>query len=112
MPFQIETRTQTEGPTIVAVCGELDVYTSPRLRQEIAELLTRGDTHLVVDLDRVDYLDSTALGVLVGAARRVVQQHGTLKLACANGRNRRIFEITGLTKVFDFVDSCAGGSPS
>ena len=56
---------------------------------------------LLIDLDGVEYLDSTGLGVLVGAMRRVVQQGGELKLRCSNLRTRRIFEVTGLVNVFD-----------
>jgi hypothetical protein len=62
--------TRTEGDrTIVEVGGEIDVYTAPRLREQLVDLVADGKYHLVVDMERVDFLDSTGLGVLVGARR-------------------------------------------
>jgi anti-sigma B factor antagonist len=60
----------------------------------------------VVDLDGVDFLDSTGLGVLVGALKRVKgDEGGVLHLVCNQARIRKVFEVTGLTKVFSLFDS-------
>ena len=86
--------------TIVEVVGELDVHTAPRLRERLAALIAEGNHHLVVDLQRVDFLDSTGLGVLVGGLRRVHPHDGSLQLVCTQERILKIFRITGLINVF------------
>ncbi len=57
--------------------------------------------HIIVNLTAVDYLDSTALGVLIGGLKRLRERDGILDLICPNPRIKRIFEITGLDKIFD-----------
>jgi anti-sigma B factor antagonist len=91
----------TEGDTVVvAVEGEIDVYTAPRLRELLIDLVNKGSFHLVVDMENVEFLDSTGLGVLVGGLKRVRAHDGTLDLVCTQERILKIFRITGLTKVF------------
>lgn len=86
--------------TVVAVRGEVDVATVPRLREQLIELVSRGENHLVLDLDAVDFLDSTGLGVLIGALKRVRTADGDLSLVCTHARILKVLEITGLTRVF------------
>jgi anti-sigma B factor antagonist len=93
--------TRTVGDrTIVEVGGEIDVYTAPKLREQLVELVNDGSYHLVVDMEGVDFLDSTGLGVLVGGLKRVRAHEGSLRLVCNQERILKIFRITGLTKVF------------
>jgi anti-sigma B factor antagonist len=101
MQFSVEARTVRDGVAVIALGGEVDVYTSPRLKQEMVDLLNKGTTRLVIDLSAVDYLDSTGLGVLIGGLKRAREREGDLRLICDNLRILRIFEITGLTKIFD-----------
>ncbi|NHC15758.1 STAS domain-containing protein [Motilibacter deserti] len=91
--------------TVVEVGGEIDVYTAPRLREQLVDLVADGKYHLVVDMERVDFLDSTGLGVLVGGLKRVRAHDGSLRLVCTQERILKIFRITGLTKVFPIHDS-------
>ena len=91
--------------TVLAVKGEVDVYTAPRLREKLVELVSHGSQHLVVDLEGVDFLDSTGLGVLVGGLKRLRSHDGDLSLVCSQQRILKVFEITGLTKVFSIYDS-------
>jgi anti-sigma B factor antagonist len=105
MSIQIETESPRGGVGVITVRGDMDVYTSPQLRQEILNALGRGLTHLVVDLDEVIHVDSTALGVLIGGKKRATEQNGDLTLICANKRTRRIFELTTLVRVFEIYDS-------
>jgi anti-sigma B factor antagonist len=105
MNLQIETRYPREGVALLRTEGELDVYTSPQLKQTLVDLMSRGVTRFILDLNGVEYVDSTGLGVLIGALRRAADRDGCLKLLCDNSRVRRIFEITGLTKVFDICAS-------
>jgi anti-sigma B factor antagonist len=100
-PVDLSLSTRTQGDrTIVEVGGEIDVYTAPRLREQLVDLVADGTYHLVVDMERVDFLDSTGLGVLVGGLKRVRAHDGSLRLVCTQERILKIFRITGLTKVF------------
>ncbi|MCU1350982.1 MAG: anti-sigma factor antagonist [Acidimicrobiales bacterium] len=92
--------TERDGWAVVAVGGEIDVATAPRLREQLITLVNDGHHRIVVDLGAVDFLDSTGLGVLVGALKRVRTHDGDLALVCDEPRILKVFEITGLTKVF------------
>jgi anti-sigma B factor antagonist len=96
---------EVDGTTIVSVGGEIDVYTAPKLRDKITELVAAGAHDLVVDLEAVEFLDSTGLGVLVGGLKKVRAHDGSLQLVCTQDRLLKIFRITGLAKVFDIHDS-------
>ena len=99
---------RTEGDkTVVSVGGEIDVYTAPKLREQIVQLVEEGRYHLVVDMEDVEFLDSTGLGVLVGGLKRVRAHDGSLRLVCTQERILKIFRITGLTKVFPIHSSVA-----
>src|SRR5712672_4839702 len=89
-----------DGIEVIDVQGEIDMYTAPRLRELLIHLVSKGSYQLVVNLDKVGFLDSTGLGVLVGALRRVRAHDGSLDLACTQQRILKIFRITGLTEVF------------
>jgi anti-sigma B factor antagonist len=97
---------ETHTPyTVLAVKGEVDVYTAPRLREKLVELVSQGRHRIVVDLEGVEFLDSTGLGVLVGGLKRLRSNDGDLGLVCTQSRILKVFEITGLTKVFSIFDS-------
>lgn len=85
---------------VVKVGGEVDVYTAPKLREQIVALAGDGVVHLVADLSDVEFLDSTGLGVLVGGLKRLRTAGGSLGLVMTTERITRIFRITGLTAVF------------
>src|SRR3984885_5100252 len=91
--------------TVLSVKGEVDVYTAPRLREKLVELVSQDKLQVIVDLEGVDFLDSTGLGVLVGGLKRLRSHDGDLTLVCSQPRVLKVFEITGLTKVFDIHDS-------
>ncbi len=104
MDLSVEVRTVGDC-TVVDVDGEVDVYTAPRLREKLTEVAGAGKHHLVIDLDAVDFLDSTGLGVLVGALKRVRAEDGFVRLVCNTERLLKILRITGLSKVFAMYDS-------
>jgi anti-sigma B factor antagonist len=85
---------------VVAVQGQIDVYTAHDLRDRLIGFVDGGERHLIVDLEGVEFLDSTGLGVLVGALKRVRAGDGSLQLVCSEERLLKIFRITGLDKVF------------
>lgn len=93
------------GRTVVAVGGEIDVYTAPQLRERLNDLVADGQYHLVVDMQGVEFLDSTGLGVLVGGLKRVRAHDGSLRLVCVQEKILKVFRITGLTKVFPIHDT-------
>lgn len=99
MELSLATRTVGEH-TVLEVGGEVDVYTAPRLRERLLELIDSGARHVVVDLGRVDFLDSTGLGVLVGALKRLRTAEGTFALVCDKEPLLKIFRITALDQVF------------
>ena len=99
MNLDLETE-KRGGTSIVSLRGEIDVYTAPRLRQALIDLVEEGATDIVVDLSAIDFLDSTGLGVLVGGLKRVKSNEGELKLVVTQDRIMKIFDITGLSKVF------------
>ena len=91
--------------SVIDVKGEIDVYTAPKLREKLIELVSEGSYDIVVSLEGVDFLDSTGLGVLVGALKRVKAHDGSLSLVCTQDKILKIFKITGLTKVFPIYGS-------
>jgi anti-sigma B factor antagonist len=104
---QVADYTTDDGMTVVTVTGEIDVYSAPALREKLAELVDAGKCRLIVDLEQVEFLDSTGLGVLIGGLKRVRLDDGSLDLVCTRGRILMIFRLTGLTRVFRIFDSVA-----
>jgi anti-sigma B factor antagonist len=102
--LSLQTR-EVDSRTIVEVGGEIDVYTAPKLRDKITELVGEGHHDLVIDMEGVDFLDSTGLGVLVGGLKKVRAYDGSMELICSQDRLLKIFRITGLAKVFTIHDS-------
>ena len=94
-----------DGIEVIDVQGEIDMYTAPRLRELLIDLVSKGHYRLVVNLDKVGFLDSTGLGVLVGGLRRVRAHDGSLDLVCTQQRILKIFRITGLTEVFGIYET-------
>ena len=91
--------------TIVEVSGEVDVYTAAILREKLADLIDADHTDLVVDLTGVGFLDSTGLGVLVGALKKIRGFGGRLQLVIDQEKVMKVFRITALTQVFTIHDS-------
>ncbi|WP_229052198.1 anti-sigma factor antagonist [Aeromicrobium sp. Leaf350] len=104
MELTVETRSLPPFE-VLEIGGEIDVYTAPHLREAVVEAIEAGKLRLIIDVQRVDFLDSTGLGVLVGALKRVRADDGTLDIVCTHERLLKIFQITGLDKVFGLHDS-------
>jgi anti-sigma B factor antagonist len=96
---------QVGASSLLTLRGEIDVYTAPRLRQAIIDLVDGGAAHIIVDMSAVDFLDSTGLGVLVGGLKRVKVKDGSLSIVTSQDKILKIFDITGLNKVFAIHDS-------
>jgi len=106
--FHLETVGPIGDCAVIQVTGEVDVYTAPMLREQMRELAAKGAMHLIVDLSRVDFLDSTGLGALVGGLKRLREANGSLALVISTPRIMRIFQITGLTKALATWRSVTG----
>jgi anti-sigma B factor antagonist len=85
---------------VVAVGGEIDLFTAPELKAAIGEALESGHTRIVVDLSATTFLDSTALGVLIGAVKRLRSRDGVLTIVNIDQNIAKTFEITGLDQIF------------
>ncbi|MDO8106538.1 STAS domain-containing protein [Isoptericola sp. b441] len=101
------TSRQIGDRTVIEVTGEIDVYTAPALREEIASLVDAEHTSIVVDLTQVSFMDSTGLGVLVGALKKVRTLGGDLSLVINEEKILKVFRITALTQVFAIHPSLA-----
>ena len=114
--MNLDLETSKKGDVaIISLRGEIDVYTAPRLRQALIDLVEGGSKDIVVDMDKVDFLDSTGLGVLVGGLKRVKSNDGEMKLVVTQDRIMKIFDITGLAKVFPMfgsLDEAVGQQPA
>ena len=104
MELSLATRTVAEH-MVLEVGGEVDVYTAPRLRERLVELVDAGARNVIVDLGGVEFLDSTGLGVLVGAMKRLRVANGKFGLVCSKEPLLKIFRITALDQVFPIFPS-------
>src|SRR5947207_15584415 len=95
MELSLSSRT-VAGHKVLEVGGEIDVYTAPQLREHLIALVEGGDRQVVVDLGRVEFLDSTGLGGLVGALKRLRSVDGALSLVFAQERLVKMSRMTGL----------------
>jgi anti-sigma B factor antagonist len=96
---------EVAGYTVVEVRGEVDVYTASLLRERLLAVIDGGAGRVVADLRGVDFLDSTGLGVLVGALKRLRMSGGDLTLVCDNEKLLKIFQVTALDRVFAVHDT-------
>jgi anti-sigma B factor antagonist len=106
MELDIRTKHDADVCT-VTLDGEIDVYTAPVLKEELVSILQGGCTHVILDLEKVGFIDSSGLGVLVSALRRAREKDGTVRIVCTRESILKIFRITGLDKVFPIFSDVA-----
>jgi anti-sigma B factor antagonist len=85
--------------------GELDTYSCPSLRETIVRLVDAGNKQILLNMGGVEYIDSAGLGTLVGGLKRASEHGGKLKIFNANAQIQKVFNITGLVRVFEQFDS-------
>jgi anti-sigma B factor antagonist len=90
---------------LVELSGEVDLYTAPRFKVDLLELVESGVDTVVVDLSRVTFIDSTALGVIIGGVKRMRERDGRLVIVAGSRPVVRILDITGLDKVLTVYDT-------
>ena len=99
MDVSLETR--TEGAwTVIAVSGELDLYTVTPLQEALAASVAEGSVRIAIDLSDVGFMDSSSLGVLVAALKRTRERDGTIALVGVQGSPAKVLALTGLDAVF------------
>ena len=104
MDLRLRVRTQGEI-SVVEVGGELDLHAAPQLRAELLKVNEASRPRFVIDLQEVSFIDSTGIGVLVGALKRTREKGGALHFCGAQSRVRRVFEITGLMRALPLFDT-------
>jgi anti-sigma B factor antagonist len=95
------------GWGVLAVEGEVDLYTSPQLRDAVTGMIEDGHERIVLDLTKVGFMDSSGLGVLVTALKRIRERDGSLSLVVPEGSVHKVLTITGLDRVFSIHRSVA-----
>lgn len=96
--MRVDVEIGPEGRGVVTPHGEIDLAGAPRLREALSDALAGGHTHLVLDLREVTFIDSTGLGLLVGAGKKAYGLGGSLTLVCDNPRVLRLLAVTGIDK--------------
>ena len=100
MNFDVQTEKVDEATYVIALAGEVDLYTAPEFKQQLLDVIAKDARDVVVDFTNTTFIDSTTLGVLVGGVKRLRAQDGRLSLVCSDRNITKIFEITGLDRVF------------
>jgi anti-sigma B factor antagonist len=98
--FDVKTEKVEDGTYVISLAGEVDLYTAPEFKQQLLNVIGEGGTDVVVDFTDTTFIDSTTLGVLVGGVKRLRTNDGQLSLICSDRNITKIFEITGLDRVF------------
>jgi len=96
---------QDDGTAAIQITGDIDLFTASTLKQTLCGALDQGHSTLEVDLKCVDYIDSTGLSVLIAALRKARERKGGMRLLNLNRQLRRMFEVTGLSKLFDIEEA-------
>jgi anti-sigma B factor antagonist len=104
MTFDFSLREErAPGAHVIAVSGEVDIFTAPELKRAIGAAIDSGARAIVVDLSDTRFLDSTALGVLIGAVKRLRLVDGRMVIVNTEPSTAKTFEITGLDQIFEIV---------
>ena len=113
------TEQRRSGAVVLALRGELDLRTAPSLRVQLADLVRRCDTDVVLDLEGVVFIDSTGLAAMLNVLRRLTRAGRRLMLVCPDGPVRRILRLTRLDSTFsvhgsveDALEALAGHGPT
>lgn len=102
--FRTQVR-EIRGIPVVELEGEVDLSTSPQFKETVYALIDAGRRDIVVDLDGLDFMDSTGLGVLVAVLKKMSMEGGRIRLVCSKKSILKVFNITGLDKAFAIYDN-------
>ncbi len=93
------------GVSVIELRGEIDLSTSPSFKEKVYEIIESGKKDVVIDLNGLEFMDSTGLGVLVATLKKTSVEGGSIRLICNKRSILKIFTITGLDKVFSIYDN-------
>jgi anti-sigma B factor antagonist len=96
---------QREGLQVLDVVGEIDVYTAPQFKDAVNGVIASGQKHLVINMERVTYMDSSGFGTLLSATKRLRPDGGTVNLVKCNSPITRMLRITRLNTIFGTYSS-------
>jgi anti-anti-sigma factor len=99
IPFDVSIEATTPTATL-RLSGELDTATAPTLRDHVVRLISEGRSHLVFDCTNLEFIDSTGLGVLIGARARALAANGSVALFGVSSALRRLLVVTGIDGLF------------
>jgi anti-sigma B factor antagonist len=109
MNFSVATERDGDD-VVISVAGEVDLYTAPELKQELVRVIEEGTRNVIVDMSETTFIDSTTLGVLVSGLKRLRPSGGQLALVVTDRNIRKVFDITGLDRVFPIHETRAEAS--
>jgi anti-sigma B factor antagonist len=101
--FAVTEQGPQAGHYVIAARGEIDLFTAPELKKTLTDAIEGGGLRLVLDLSDVTFLDSTALGVLIGAVKRLRSRGGALAIVNTDTSIAKTFQITGLDQIFTIL---------
>src|SRR6185312_9146548 len=108
MNFHIEDESHKADSIVIKLQGEVDLYAAPELKDHVNRAIESGKTKLVLDLSEATFIDSTTLGILVSGMKRLRPRGGMLAVLCPDPTMARIFDITGLNRMFSVHDTLDG----
>ena len=100
MQFEVSQERAAPGTAVIAVGGEIDIFTAPDVRRAAVAAIDEGANRVILDLSRPTFLDSTGLGVIIGLSKRVRPAGGDIVIVNTDEGIARTFEITGLAEIF------------
>jgi anti-sigma B factor antagonist len=103
--LSITTDEAGSGSVVIGLKGEVDLYSCPELKQELLRVIADGATFVVVDLSETSFIDSTGLGVLIRGVERLQTEGGRLAVVSTDPNMTKVFEVTGLDRVFTIYSS-------
>jgi anti-sigma B factor antagonist len=108
MNFHIEDESHKADSIVIKLQGEVDLYAAPELKDHVNRAIESGKTKLILDLSEATFIDSTTLGILVSGMKRLRPRGGMLAVLCPDPTMARIFDITGLNRMFSVHDTLEG----
>ena len=113
--FSMEVSEKKNVP-VIRIKGEIDVYTCPKLNKTLTGIIEKGNHNFILNLEDIQYIDSTGLGTIAHSARSISEKNGTIFVVCAKPQIKKVFEIAGLNKknikLFDEEESALNAVPS
>jgi anti-sigma B factor antagonist len=103
--FDVKSEQVGQDGYVISLAGEVDLYTAPEFKQQLLDVIAQGAKNVVVDFSDATFIDSTTLGVLVSGVKRLRPVDGELSLVCSDRNITKIFEITGLDRIFAIYGS-------